>query len=363
VLRDETPYPFVVQTEQHKLSSSASAGLRDAERRASARNERDRCSQDLQRRPSHDRGAERHVFDYVIGCDGGRSAVRNASMSNSKATPGPIGFLVLTSLFDFQAALAAAAQLHLRSGGVDQPLQGHGDDLMDAGARVSGPGERNDDEAFSRDSVPGAAEIAQGSSDGARRAPEHLSRATSAWRNPSARAGLFLAGDAAHVITGRGSRLNCASTTRWSSPTRCHRSSIGRQARNCSIATSVAGADQRRVRAAANRREQKRLEERDPKVLRTISTSCAARRRSPPPQAIPHAHFADRKRAPGREIVDRRSTGFRGGRCSSRAPACAPWYREAQHPRLSFGHQPIVAYLVDPSPTPAVFRPVTHSAG
>src|SRR3989454_7060938 len=77
VLRGETPYPFVVQTEQHKLSE---LGLR---RLAVMPNVELRLgtgvtdvSQDCRGARVTTEGAERHVFDYVIGCDGGRSTAR-----------------------------------------------------------------------------------------------------------------------------------------------------------------------------------------------------------------------------------------------------------------------------------------------
>src|SRR5258705_2569688 len=77
VLRDETPYPFVVQTEQHKLSE---LGLR---RLAAMPNVELRLgtgvtdlAQDARSARVTTEGAERHVFDYVIGCDRGRRTLR-----------------------------------------------------------------------------------------------------------------------------------------------------------------------------------------------------------------------------------------------------------------------------------------------
>src|SRR3989442_14259227 len=72
VLRNETPYPFVVQTEQHKLSE---LGLR---RLAAMPNVELRLGtsvtdvvEDSRGAQVTTEGAERHVFDYVIGCGGG----------------------------------------------------------------------------------------------------------------------------------------------------------------------------------------------------------------------------------------------------------------------------------------------------
>jgi len=88
VLRDETPYPFVVQTEQHKLSELGLRRLFRDGTSTSARNGRDRPRQDA-RTPRHDRGCGAAVFDYVIELRRGRSTGANASTSNLKATPGP----------------------------------------------------------------------------------------------------------------------------------------------------------------------------------------------------------------------------------------------------------------------------------
>src|SRR5437773_1593471 len=75
-LRGETAYPFVVQTEQHKLANMVLARLRGmatAEVRMSARvvalsqNEKEVLVTTEK---------ESFTADYVVGCDGGRSTVR-----------------------------------------------------------------------------------------------------------------------------------------------------------------------------------------------------------------------------------------------------------------------------------------------
>ncbi|HEX9217287.1 MAG TPA: NAD(P)/FAD-dependent oxidoreductase, partial [Gemmatimonadales bacterium] len=103
VLRDETPYPFVVQTEQHKLCE---LGLR----RLSAISDVEvrlgtsvvEVSQDAKGVQVTTGGAEQRVFDYVIGCDGGRSTVRRCLNIAFEGYTWPERFLVLTTLFDFQ---------------------------------------------------------------------------------------------------------------------------------------------------------------------------------------------------------------------------------------------------------------------
>ena len=114
VLRDETPYPFVVQTEQHKLCE---LGLR----RLSAISDVEvrlgtsvvEVSQDAKGVQVTTGGAEQHVFDYVIGCDGGRSTVRRCLNIAFEGYTWPERFLVLTTLFDFQAALGCCPRSYI----------------------------------------------------------------------------------------------------------------------------------------------------------------------------------------------------------------------------------------------------------
>ena len=117
VLRDETPFPYVVQTEQHKLCE---IGLR---RLATMPNAEVRLatsvvdvSQDAKGARLSARGAagpERHDFDYVIACDGGRSIVRKCLGVEFEGYTWPERFLVLTSLFDFQAALGCRERSYI----------------------------------------------------------------------------------------------------------------------------------------------------------------------------------------------------------------------------------------------------------
>jgi 3-(3-hydroxy-phenyl)propionate hydroxylase len=114
VLRDETPYPFVVQTEQHKLSE---LGLR---RLAAMPNVELRLgtsvtelAQDARDVRVTTEGAEQHVFDYVIGCDGARSTVRKCLDIEFEGYTWPERFLVLTTLFDFQAVLGCCPRSYI----------------------------------------------------------------------------------------------------------------------------------------------------------------------------------------------------------------------------------------------------------
>jgi 3-(3-hydroxy-phenyl)propionate hydroxylase len=110
VLRGETPYPFVVQTEQHKLARMGIERLKtfvDADVRFDTRVTN--VSQDaggatvMAEGPN---GKEMFRGDYVIGADGGRSTIRRALDIDFEGFTWPEHFLVLTTLDDFQELLA-----------------------------------------------------------------------------------------------------------------------------------------------------------------------------------------------------------------------------------------------------------------
>ena len=108
-LRDETPYPFVVQTEQHKLARMGIERLKsfaDAEVRFATRVTG--VTQDANgARITADGPEGSEVFhgDYVIGADGGRSMIRKALDIDFEGFTWPEHFLVLTTLEDFQELL------------------------------------------------------------------------------------------------------------------------------------------------------------------------------------------------------------------------------------------------------------------
>ena len=108
-LRDETPYPFVVQTEQHKLARMGIERLKsfaDAEVRFATRVTG--VTQDANgARITADGPEGSEVFhgDYVIGADGGRSMIRKALDIAFEGFTWPEHFLVLTTLDDFQELL------------------------------------------------------------------------------------------------------------------------------------------------------------------------------------------------------------------------------------------------------------------
>jgi 3-(3-hydroxy-phenyl)propionate hydroxylase len=104
-LKDETAYPFVVQTEQHKLANMAIARLRalaNAEVRLGEKVigvEQDEAGVKVKTESSG------LLADYVIAADGGRSTMRKALDIEFEGYTWPERFLVITTKFDFQAAL------------------------------------------------------------------------------------------------------------------------------------------------------------------------------------------------------------------------------------------------------------------
>jgi 3-(3-hydroxy-phenyl)propionate hydroxylase len=104
-LRDETDFPFVVQTEQHKLANMAIERLRRMPNAevvmgcpVSGLDQDDKqVTVTAGDRPLH--------ADYVIGADGGRSTVRKCLGIEFEGYTWPERFLVITTKFDFAAAL------------------------------------------------------------------------------------------------------------------------------------------------------------------------------------------------------------------------------------------------------------------
>ena len=103
-LRGETPYPYVVQTEQHKLALMGIERLR-------AMGATVRTSTRVTGLIQDERGVTVETeqgpvsADYVIGCDGGRSTVRKSLGIEFEGFTWPERFLVITTSFDFATAL------------------------------------------------------------------------------------------------------------------------------------------------------------------------------------------------------------------------------------------------------------------
>ncbi len=104
-LRGKTAFPYVVQTEQHKLvrmglerlSRMDNATIRLGVRVTALTQDAESATVLSSR--------ESYRADYVIGCDGGRSTVRKSLGIEFEGFTWPERFLVITTPFDFAAAL------------------------------------------------------------------------------------------------------------------------------------------------------------------------------------------------------------------------------------------------------------------
>ena len=112
-LRGETTFPFFVQTEQHKLANMGiarvrtmpNASVRMATRVTDIAQDTDGVNVQTEQ------GALR--ADYVIGCDGGRSTVRKSIGVEFEGFTWPERFLVITTKFDFAAALGCCLRNYM----------------------------------------------------------------------------------------------------------------------------------------------------------------------------------------------------------------------------------------------------------
>src|SRR5687768_6397624 len=110
-LKGETAYPFVVQTEQHKLANmaisrlSGLAEVRLGERVIGVEQNDDAVTVRTT--------SSSLVADYVIAADGGRSTVRKSLDIEFEGYTWPERFLVITTKFDFQAALGCCLRNYM----------------------------------------------------------------------------------------------------------------------------------------------------------------------------------------------------------------------------------------------------------
>jgi 3-(3-hydroxy-phenyl)propionate hydroxylase len=109
-LRGETPFPYVVQTEQHKLAGMAIERLRgipDVRVELGVRvNGLTQTADAVRVHAEDESGAREFTADYVIGCDGGRSTIRKSLDIEFEGYTWPERFLVITTRFDFHSVLA-----------------------------------------------------------------------------------------------------------------------------------------------------------------------------------------------------------------------------------------------------------------
>jgi len=112
-LRGETAYPFVVQTEQHKLCNMGIERLRGMPNAEVLLG----CavcgvSQD-EKRVKVQAGERQFIADYVIACDGGSSTLRKRLDIEFEGFTWPERFLVVTTKFDFAAALGCCTRNYM----------------------------------------------------------------------------------------------------------------------------------------------------------------------------------------------------------------------------------------------------------
>ncbi len=217
-LRGETAYPFVVQTEQHKLANMAIERLRrmpNAEVLLGCTVSG--ISQD-EKQVRVKAGERQFIADYVIGCDGGRSTVRKLLDIEFEGYTWPERFLVITTRFDFQAGFGCCFRNYMADPGEWTNLfKVAGDDLKGRWRAVYNTrADETDDEALADRSVRKRLEriyVPQGQTDYL-----HLNlynvhqRVAKNFRKGR----IFLCGDAAHVnnpIGGLG--LNCGIHEAW----------------------------------------------------------------------------------------------------------------------------------------------------
>lgn len=200
-LRGRTAYPFVVQTEQHKL---VRIGLERLRRMDNAK-----VLLGAQVTGVSQTGANVEIAtaeavyrsDYAIGCDGGRSTVRKSLGIEFEGFTWPERFLVITTPFDFAAALGCCFRNYMAGPEEWTNLfKVAGDDLKGRWRAVFNTREdESDEEALSDASVRARLERIY-VPEGERRAL-HLNLYNVHQRvAKSFRAGrVFLCGDAAHV--------------------------------------------------------------------------------------------------------------------------------------------------------------------
>ena len=104
-LRGETDFPFVVQTEQHKLANMCLHRLNGMPDASVVMGCAVSAIEQNGDRVTVSAGEMKFTADYVIGADGGRSTVRKCLGIEFEGYTWPERFLVITTKFDFAAAL------------------------------------------------------------------------------------------------------------------------------------------------------------------------------------------------------------------------------------------------------------------
>src|SRR5687767_1118586 len=112
-LRGETNFPFVVQTEQHKLANMVIERLRRMHNVEVVLGCAVSDVQQDEREVTVTAGQRRFSAEYLIGADGGRSTVRKCLGIEFDGYTWPERFLVITTKFDFAAALGCCLRNYM----------------------------------------------------------------------------------------------------------------------------------------------------------------------------------------------------------------------------------------------------------
>jgi 3-(3-hydroxy-phenyl)propionate hydroxylase len=112
-LRGATDFPFVVQTEQHKLANMAIAQLRAMGHTVRMGYRVLALEQSSDAATVRCENGEQFSADFVIGADGGRSTVRKLLGIEFEGFTWPERFLVITTKFDFAAALGCCLRNYM----------------------------------------------------------------------------------------------------------------------------------------------------------------------------------------------------------------------------------------------------------
>ncbi len=108
VLKDDTPYPFRLMLEQHKVSAMIDGALERNDQQQFLRNHRvTKATQDADGvtvEAATPDGPKTFHGRYLIGCDGGRSQVRKSMNVQFEGFTFPERFLVVTTPYNFEEA-------------------------------------------------------------------------------------------------------------------------------------------------------------------------------------------------------------------------------------------------------------------
>jgi 3-(3-hydroxy-phenyl)propionate hydroxylase len=217
-LRGETAFPYVVQTEQHKLANMGIERMKGMENAKVLMGEKVESIVQSEKQVTVKTSNSEFKADYVIGCDGGRSTVRKQLDIEFEGYTWPERFLVITTKFDFAAALGCCSRNYMAGDGEWTNLfKVAGDDLKGRWRAVYNTREdESDEEALSDAAV--RARLSRVFVPEAERDYLHLNlynvhqRVAKQFRKGR----VFLCGDAAHVnnpIGGLG--LNCGIHEAW----------------------------------------------------------------------------------------------------------------------------------------------------